>query len=333
MLIFALDATRDLGTAVAGALGLELAPHEERAFVDGEPKARALISVRGRDVYVVQSLHGGPEASPNDKLCRLLFFAGAVRDAGAGRVTAVIPYLAYARKDRRTQLRDPITTRYVAQLIEAVGVDRVVVVDVHNLAAFENAFRCPTIHLEARPLFLAHLLPLLRKQKVAIVSPDAGGAKRAELLRESFAAALAAEIQLAFLEKKRSGGVVSGEDAVVGSVKGRTAVIVDDLVSTGTTLTRAAAACRAQGAVVVYAAVTHGLFTGDADRVVREAGFERLIVTNTVPPFRLKPETAEAHLTVLDAAPLLAEAVRRLHQGEPLEALRQFGLTQPSSSL
>ena len=228
MLIFALDATRDLGTAVAGALGLELAPHEERAFEDGEHKARALISVRGRDVYVVQSLHGGPEASPNDKLCRLLFFAGAVRDAGAGRVTAVIPYLAYARKDRRTQLRDPITTRYVAQLIEAVGVDRVVVVDVHNLAAFENAFRCPTIHLEARPLFLAHLLPLLRKQKVAIVSPDAGGAKRAELLRESFAA---------------------------------------------------------------------------------------------------------AHLTVLDAAPLLAEAVRRLHQGEPLEAMRQFGRTQPSSSL
>ena len=187
MLIFALNATRDLGTAVARALGLELAPHEEREFEDGEHKARPLISVRGRDVYVVQSLHGGPEASPNDKLCRLLFFAGALRDAGAARVTAVVPYLAYARKDRRTQLRDPITTRYVAQLIEAVGVDRVVTVDVHNLAAFENAFRCPTMHLEARPLFVAHLLPLLREREMAVVSPDAGGVKRAELFRESLA--------------------------------------------------------------------------------------------------------------------------------------------------
>jgi ribose-phosphate pyrophosphokinase len=128
-----------------------------------------------------RSLYGDREASPNDKLCRLLFFAAAVRDAGAGRVTAVIPYLAYARKDRRSQLRDPITTRYVAQLIEAVGVDRVVVVDVHNLAAFENAFRCPSVHLEARPLFVAHLLSLLREQAAVIVSPDAGGAKRAEL--------------------------------------------------------------------------------------------------------------------------------------------------------
>jgi len=332
MLIFALDATRGLGTAVAGALGGELAPHEERAFEDGEHKARPLISVRGRDVYLVQSLHGGPEASPNDKLCRLLFFAGAVRDAGAGRVSAVVPYLAYARKDRRTQPRDPITTRYVAQLIEAVGVDRVVAVDVHNLAAFENAFRCPTVHLEARPLFVAHLLPLLREQKVAVVSPDTGGAKRAELLRETLAKALQAEVPLAFLEKKRTGGVVSGEDAVVGSVEDRTVVIVDDLVSTGTTLARAAAACRDEGAVVVYAAVTHGLFTRDAERVVREAGFERLIVTNTVPPFRLQPETVQARIAVLDIAPLLAEAISRLHRGEPLDALRQFGLAQPNSS-
>jgi len=333
MLIFALDATRGLGAAVARALGVEPARHEERAFEDGEHKARPLVSVRGRDVYVVQSLHGGPEASPDDKLCRLLFFAGAARDAGAGRVTAVVPYLAYARKDRRTQLRDPVITRYVAQLIEAVGVDRVVVVDVHNLAAFENAFRCPTVHLEARPLFVAHLLPLLGEQEVVVVSPDAGGAKRAELLRESLAEALGTEIRLAFLAKKRSGGVISGEDAVVGSVTGRTAVIVDDLVSTGTTLARAAAACRAQGAAVVFAAVTHGLFTGDADRVVKEAGFERLIVANTVPAFRLKPETVQAQLTVLDAAPLLAEAIRRLHRDQPLAALRQFGAAQASKSL
>ena len=333
MLIFALGTTREFGAGIGRVLGIELAPHEERDFEDGEHKARPLISVRGRDVYVVHSLYGDREASPNDKLCRLLFFAGAVRDAGAGRVTAVIPYLAYARKDRRSQLRDPITTRYVAQLIEAVGVDRVVVVDVHNLAAFENAFRCPTVHLEARPLFVAHLLPLLRERALVVVSPDAGGAKRAELLRESLAGALAADVPLAFMEKRRSGGVVSGQDLLVGPVKGRVAVIVDDLVSTGTTLARAAAACQAAGAIATYAAATHGLFTGDAERVVREAGFERLIVTNTVPPFRLTPETAEAYLTVLDIAPLVAEAIRRLHCDEPLEDLRTFGLPQVSASV
>jgi ribose-phosphate pyrophosphokinase len=333
MLIFALDATRDLGTAIVGALGTDLAPHEEREFEDGEHKARPRTPVRGRDVYLVQSLHGGRDASPNDKRCRLLFFAGAVRDAGAGRVTAVIPYLAYARKDRRTQTRDPITTRYVAQLIEAVGVDRVATVDVHNLAAFENAFRRPTVHLEARPLFVRYLVPLLRGREAAAVGPDAGGAKRAELLRESLAAALGTENPLGFLEKRRSGGVVSGQDLVIGDVEGRSVVIVDDLVSTGTRLGRAAATCRAQGAATLYAVVTHGLFTGDAERALAGAGFERLVITNTVPPFRLRPETVWAHLAVLDAAPFLAEAIRRLHLDEPLESLSAVGPPHASASV
>jgi ribose-phosphate pyrophosphokinase len=333
MLIFALNATRDLGTAVARALNVALAPHEEREFEDGEHKARPLIPVRGRDVYVVQSLHGGPEASPNDKLCRFLFFAGALHDAGAARVTGIVPYLAYARKDRRTQLRDPISSRYVAQLIEAVGVDRIVTVDVHNLAAFENAFRRPTVHVEARPLFVSHLLSVLHEQEIAVVSPDAGGIKRAELFRASLARALGAEIPLSFLQKRRSGGVVGGQEAVIGIVEGRTVVIVEDLVSTGTTLARAAAACRAQGAGAIYASVTHGLFTGDAERIVTEAGFDRLIVSNTVPPFRLQLQTVQARLTVLDVAPLLAEAICRLHRDESLEGLDLFGLPQVRASV
>jgi ribose-phosphate pyrophosphokinase len=328
VLIFALDATRDFGAAIARALGVELAPHEESAFEDGEHKARPLTSVRGRDVYLVQSLHGGPDASPDDKLCRLLFFAGALRDAGAARITAVIPYLAYARKDRRTESRDPVTSRYVAELIEAVGIDRVVALDVHNPAAFENAFRCPTVHLEARPLFLAHLLPHVRGRRVVVVSPDAGGAKRAELLRETLAAALGAEVRLAILEKRRTGGVVGGEPAVIGGVEGASAVIVDDLISTGSTLARAAAACRAAGAVDVYALVTHGLFTGDAAKLVAAAGFKQMVITNTVPPFRLPPASVDKYLTVLDAAPLVTEAIRRLHQEQPLGELRGFGLTQ-----
>ena len=152
--VFALDATADLGRAVAQELWVSLAPHEEREFEDGEHKARPLNSVEGADAYVIQSLHSGPLQSAADKLCRLLFFIGALKDAGAARVTAVTPYLCYARKDRRTKARDPVTTRYLAKLFESVGTDMIVTLDVHNPSAFENAFRCRTITATAAPLFV-----------------------------------------------------------------------------------------------------------------------------------------------------------------------------------
>ncbi|HSJ80246.1 MAG TPA: ribose-phosphate pyrophosphokinase-like domain-containing protein, partial [Thiobacillus sp.] len=147
--LFALDASRAYGERVATALGVALSSHEEREFEDGEHKARPLENVRGKDVYVIQSLYGEPGMSANDKLVRLLFFIGALKDASAGRVTAVCPYLAYSRKDRKTKSRDPVSSRYVAQLFEAVGSDRMVTLDVHNPAAYQNAFRIPAEHLEA----------------------------------------------------------------------------------------------------------------------------------------------------------------------------------------
>jgi ribose-phosphate pyrophosphokinase len=137
--LFALAATAGLGRAVAEALQMPIAAHEERGFEDGEHKMRPLDDVAGNDVYVVQSTHGGPYESANDKLMRLAFFIGALKDAGAARITAVVPYLAYARKDRRTKPNDPVTTRYVAQMLESVGADCVVTLEVHNPAAFENA--------------------------------------------------------------------------------------------------------------------------------------------------------------------------------------------------
>ena len=333
MKLFALNARNGPAAAAARILGVALARHEAREFEDGEFKVRSLDSVRGQQVFVWYSLHGEADLSAADKLCRLLFLLGSLKDAGASETLCIVPYLAFARKDRRTKAHDPITTRYVAALFEAVGGDGIVTMDVHHVAAFENAFRCPTVHLEARPLFVSHLVPVLRDREVAVVSPDAGGAKRADLLRESLASALGTAIPLAFLEKRRSGGVIRGQDTVVGGVEGRAVVIVDDLVSTGTTLAGAAAACRAQGATTFYAVVTHGLFTGDAERVLAGAGFERLVITNTVPPFRLRPQTVDAHLAVLDVAPLLAEAIRRLHRDEPLEDLKVFGLPQARASV
>jgi ribose-phosphate pyrophosphokinase len=319
--LFALNATREFGARVVEHLGGALSPHEEREFEDGEHKARPLVSVRGRDVFVVQSLYGDRAASVNDKLVRLLFFIGALRDASAARITALIPYLAYARKDAKTQPRDPVTTRYVAALFEAVGTDRVVTLDVHNLAAFQNAFRLRTDHLDTAALFARHFSHLLGSDaNIVVVSPDAGGVKRAERLRRMLGRLHRSEPALAFLEKARGQGRLT-TGRLVGDVAGCTAIIVDDLISTGSTLIHAAQVCRAAGARRIYGAAAHGLFTGDAAQVLGGNAFDQLVITDTVPPFRLAPEIVRDKLVVVSVARLFADAVRRLHEDASLVEL------------
>jgi ribose-phosphate pyrophosphokinase len=313
-LLFGLNATQPFAERVASRLGLPLSAHEEREFEDGEHKARPLESVRGRDVYLIQSLYSDTQQSVNDKLVRLLFFIGALKDAAAERVTAVIPYLCYGRKDRKTKARDPVTTRYVAEILESVGVDQVVAMDVHNLPAYQNAFRCRTEHLEARPLFVEYFAATLSEEEIVVVSPDVGGAKRAERFRQSLIQRLGRPVANAFLEKTRSGGVVSGE-AVVGDIQGKAAIIIDDLIASGTTIVRAVTACHEQGASRAYGVATHGLFVGDANRVLAMPLLEQLVVTDTIPSFRLTAREVKDKLLVLDATPLVAEAIARLHEG------------------
>lgn len=308
------------GKIIAFRLGLDPVPVEVRVFEDGEHKARPLVSVRGRDVYLVQPLHGDVEQTPGERLARVLFLAGTLRDAGASRLTLLLPYLAYARKDRRTKVRDPVTVRYVAQLIEAMGVDRVVVFEAHNPAAVENAFRIPLIHLPGACAYLPALAGIGDASGRVVVSPDAGGYKRAEDVRDRLAEATGARPGIAFMEKKRSGGVVSG-DTLVGDVAGRAALIVDDLISTGGTLARAAAACRAAGAATVHAVATHGLFTGDAGRVLGEAALDGLFITDSLPGDRLASDVRDRLVTTVETAPLFAEAIRRLHADESLTEL------------
>jgi ribose-phosphate pyrophosphokinase len=312
--IFAPGPSREFGEKVSAHLGVFLGAHEEREFEDGEHKIRPLMNVRGKDVFVVQSLYSDEQQSVNDKLCRLLFFLGALRDASAERVTAVVPYLCYARKDKKSKPRDPVTTRYVAGLFEAMGVDRVVTLDVHNLAAFQNAFRIRADHLEAKRLFIEHFIPLARQDEIVVVSPDVGGVKRAEDFRQAFGNALNRQIHGAFMEKYRSEGVVSGE-AVVGDVSGKMAIIIDDLISSGTTLARAAESCRARGATKIYAAASHGVFSRKASQALSNSALEKVVITDTIPPFRLDPELARNRLVVLDAARLFAEAIMGIHSG------------------
>ncbi len=318
--LFALNATAALGSAVAAELSLPLAAHEEREFEDGEHKTRPLESVRGAHVFVVQSLHGEFNQSANDKLCRLLFFIGAIKDAGAARVTALVPYLCYARKDRRTKTSDPVTTRYIAGMFEAVGADEVVTLDVHNPAAFENAFRCPTVALTAAPLFVEYVKSL-GDEKLCVVSPDPGGTKRADVFHEALQAELGRPVGKGLADKRRSGGVVSG-DLFVGEVEGATALVIDDLISTGGTLLRAARAARHAGASRVVALVTHGLFMPGAESVLLERAIDRLVVTDSASTSL--GEAARAKTDVLTVAPLLAECIRRLHAGGTLNDLLVF---------
>ncbi|TFW31299.1 ribose-phosphate diphosphokinase [Massilia horti] len=310
--LFALNTSRVFGDEVSSALGQALSPHEEREFEDGEHKARPLANVRGRDVYVLQSLHGDGTQSVNDKLCRLLFFVGALRDAAAGRITAVLPYLAYARKDTRTNPRDPVTLRYVAAMFEAAGTDTVLTLDVHNVSAFQNAFRCRTDHLDACQLFAGHFAPLVQGTEVVAVSPDSGGVKRANLFRKCLAARLNAQVGMAYCEKYRRADTLSGE-LLVGDVRGKTVIIYDDLISSGQTTARAARLCRQQGASKVYAAASHALFQPGAAELLGNAGIDAIVVTDSGGPWR-PGQSLPPRLSVVSCAPLFAQAIRRMHE-------------------
>ncbi len=319
-LLFALKGTQNLGARIAAHLDLALSPLEERDFEDGEHKLRPLAGVRGRDVYVIHSLYGDEDQSVNDKLCKLLFFLATLHENGAARVTAVIPYLAYARKDRQTKAHDPVTTRTIAQLIEATGASRVIGFEVHNIVAFQNAFRCPSVHLDSRQILLRHMLPRLGAGPVAVVSPDIGGVKRAQLFQDSVEAALGHPVGNAILEKRRSGGVVSGH-LFAGDVKGATVLVIDDMIASGGTMARAARSCLEHGAKTVYALAAHGLFVGDAGAMIGGPELAETIVSDSVRPFRLAADVLENNVEIVSCAPLLAAAIGRCHAGNPISDL------------
>ena len=315
MLLFSLDSDDGLGSSLAAALGEPLAPHEERIFDDGERKVRPLSDPRGVDAYVVCSLHGGPLDSPQDKLCRMAMFVATLRDHGAARVTAVVPYLAYARKDRRPKPFDPLALRVVAQLLEAVGLSQLIVLEVHDVAAMQNAFRCPTLHIEAHRAFDPVGQELAADGPVAVASPDPGGVKRAQLWRESLEARLGRPVGFAMVDKRRSAGVVSSMRLVAGDVAGATVLLFDDLIATGDTMRRATQALLAAGAREVVAFAAHGLFTQPAADVLADPRIARVVVTDSVPPFRLPTDGPVAgKLRVVSVVPLIAQAVRDCHR-------------------
>ena len=314
MLIFALDEPDSLGESLCAALDEPRSPHEDLVFEDGERKTRPLVDPRGDDVYVLASLHGGPQESPHDKLCRLLMFIATLRDHGAARVTAVVPYMAYGRKDRHTKPWDPLSVRYVAQLFEAVGTAQLIVLEAHNPGALQTSFRGVTIHVDAWRAFDAVLPDIAGTGPYAVASPDPGGVKRAQLWREALEHRLMRPVGFAMGDKRRSAGLVSGLRLVAGDVAGQTVLLLDDLIASGETMQRAAAALRHEGAREVIVLAAHGLFLPPAAERLCDPGIARVVITDSVPAFRLPPAgPAVSRLRVVSAAPWLAAAVRDSH--------------------
>jgi len=314
MRLFALNGSDRLGAMVASEMNVELDPLEEREFSDREHKSRPLVSVRGEDVFVLHTLHGGGQSAA-DRLLRLLFFIATCRENGAARVTAIVPYLAFMRKDQQTKPRDPVTSRYVAQLFEAVGTDMVATIDVHNVSAFQNAFRRSTL-LSMQRTLLPRIVELAAGGRIVLMSPDSGGMRRVHQLQQAFDGA-GEQVGLAIMEKHRSEDVVTG-DLFAGDVEGADVFVFDDMIATGGTMVRAAQACRHRGANHVHAIATHALLsTGSEALFARD--IDTVVVSDTV-PLSFEPG-AFGKLQVVSCAPLLADAIQRLHSGGSIHRL------------
>jgi ribose-phosphate pyrophosphokinase len=315
MRLFALKGSDHLGAAVASQLHIELDAIEEREFSDGEHKSRPLVSVRGEDVFVLHTLHGGA-LSAAERLLRLLFFIATCRENGAARVTAVTPYLAFMRKDQQTKPRDPVTSHYVAQLFEAAGTDMVVTIDVHNVSAFQNAFRRSTM-LSMQHAFVPRIRDLTKGSRLVVLSPDSGGIRRVHQLQEAYEAETGDAVELAMMEKHRSDDVVTG-DLFAGDVEGADVVIFDDMIASGGTMVRAARACRQRGAGHVHAMATHPLLTTTSEALFAPE-IDTVTVSSSV-PLSFEPG-AFGKLSVVDCAPLLAGSIQRLHAGGSIHRL------------
>jgi ribose-phosphate pyrophosphokinase len=308
MRLYTLEPDTTLAPSLAAELDEAPAGLEDRVFEDGEHKWRPTSDPRGQDAYLLAPLHGDTDASPHDRLVRLLSVCATLQAHGAARVTALITYLAYARKDERTQPWDPLGPQLLARLLEAAGCTQAVVLEPHNPAAVENAFRIPLWSLDAAPVFDRWAAERAGTGPLVVASPDPGGVKRVLRWREHLEQLLSRTVGFAMVDKRRGLGLVSSAHLVAGDVAGATVLLRDDLIASAGTLSQAAVALRQAGAAQVHALAAHGLFVGQADRVLADAPLDSLVVTDSVPPFRLPAScAAAARLQVVSAAgPLLA---------------------------
>jgi ribose-phosphate pyrophosphokinase len=306
LMVFGGRSSQELAARIAAKLEVDLGQVDLRTFADGEVYCRYNESIRGADVFLVQSTaaNAGHRMTPNDALVELLAMVDAAQGASAHRIIAVMPWYGYARQDKKSQPREPITARVVAKCLEAVGVDRVLTMDLHS-GQVQGFFEVPVDHMTAMPMLTQYFMDQHFDEELVIVSPDAGRVKVAR----NFARKVG--VHWAVMEKERPAQQVAEIGYVVGEVEGRTAVLVDDMIDTAGTLCAAARTVLDEGAARVIACATHGVFSHPAfERLPYEdSGIERIVVTDTIAQERPgRPD----NIVVLSAAQTLADSIRRI---------------------
>lgn len=328
--IFGLNSSRPYADRVAGHLGIKLTDHTEKLFEDGECYVKSgpefdesqIGNVRGHLVFVIQSLYAEPKESVSDKFMKLALFCGAVRDASAERVIPIIPHLGWARQDRKTESRAPIATKYVAKMLQAVGITHALFFDVHNLAAVQNAYDVPVDNLEAKNPFADYFANRLiaegKAKKVKVLAPDSGGLSRANRFRLSLLKRLNAlgagldDIEVVIFDKLRIKGQVKG-GRIIGDVKDADVISFDDMISTASTMTKACRSVTDNGGRVYAICASHGLFCGKANDYLAELD-TKVVIADTVEPWRLT-DANRKKCVVIDTTKMVADAVRRIHSG------------------
>jgi ribose-phosphate pyrophosphokinase len=306
--IFSGNSNRTLAEKICENLSLSLGKAKVRTFSDGEIMVEIEENVRGRDIYIIQSTC----APTNNNLMELLIMMDALRRASAATITAVIPYYGYARQDRKAAPRTPITSKLVADLITTAGADRVVTIDLHA-GQIQGFFNIPVDNLYAAPVMLEHLRNKFKSDEIVMVSPDAGGTERAR----AFAKRLGCT--LAVIDKRRTGPNVAEVMHLIGDVKDKTAIILDDMIDTAGTLTQAAGALKRYGAKGIYACATHGVLSGPAIDRINDSAIEEVLIADTIP----LPDNGKNldKIKVVTVSELLAEAIRRIHEDESVSSL------------
>jgi ribose-phosphate pyrophosphokinase len=300
------SANPELAELISRELSVPLTDPRVRRFPDGEIDVKIQDSMRGHDVFVVQ-----PTCHPiNENLMELFIILDALRRASAGRVTAVIPYYGYARKERKSQPREPISAKLIANFITLAGADRLLLLDLHA-DAIEGFFDVPTDHLSAHKILAEHIRANATGD-IAVVAPDAGGAKRAESVAKLLGA------PLVFVYKRRLADERTEIMEMAGDVRGKQCVVIEDIISTGGTAVEVARGLKSSGAGRVVFAATHAVLTPGAVERLRSAPIDELVVTNSIP---VPPDKQGAPVTVLSVAPLLAEAIIRVHENRSVSEL------------
>lgn len=304
--IFSGNANIPLAKEIAEYLGINLGQGYATTFSNGEIRVNIEESVRGCDVYLVQSL-----SNPVDHhIMELLIMIDALKRASAGRITAVIPYFAYARQDRKTRPREPISAKLLANLITVAGANRVLTMDLHA-GQIQGFFDIPVDPLQASPI-LAEYIKSLNIEDGVVVSPDVGGVARAR----AFASRL--HLPIAIIDKRRPAPNESEVMYIVGEVKGKVCIVIDDMIDTGGTLIKGAEALLEEGAVEVYACATHPVFSGDAVESLKKSNIKKVIVTNTI---KLEECQVFDKIVVLSVAKLFAEAIERIYNNKSVSEL------------